>query len=49
MFEEIIILEVPLESTNGTSLEINDSRITADHVILETIFDGGVGKVTQTT
>ena len=47
MYQDIIIIDVPLESANGSQIIITDSRITANHVVLESIYLSDMGKVVQ--
>ena len=43
--KEVIELEIELQSSNGTSKTINDSRITAKHVVLESFCEEATGHI----
>ena len=44
--KEVIELEIELQSSNGTSKTINDSRITAKHVVLDDFCKEQTGYIT---
>ena len=41
--EDIFEIEITLQSANGTSIVVNDSRITADHVVIDSVIPEAVG------